>query len=452
MKRSIVEVSMPQHYRDSSLSSLDSLFSNISDSEIRQMADNAVVDYHQHPQPPFRQSHHQTTIDYQQDSQQQQQQQQHSYCSSFDDINNTNVYMTMQEEYDSSTKQPTPGRPKMARILASSSPEISALCRKSSTNSSAALQLLPFDYDNDINHQDLDSNKNDGNTLLNSEQQGLFDFGQVPFQFADQHNSYNLSSDSSNFSMSSSSMESVSYPPVNRTSSASISTWEDPPPRIANRKSTWMKRFGGDNTAQTVSSAAATAASVTTTTTTGTIRRPAYVSVSSPTNEDTSGLNYSGSDMELEAITASLNTIQIYHPEPRRRDSLSSYASAPTRSPTPYGQSAVGQAPSSCGAGIQRPTLHRRISYDSLPTPEMIMYETVPLETSLPSPLPPPPLPPPPPPPLPALLQRSSSDRLFPPSSPLLNNRHSSGSSTGSRHRRNTTQIVMPPIKPAVTS
>lgn len=443
---------MPQHYRDSSLSSLDSLFSNISDSEVRQLADSALSSDH-HQQQPYHHHHHHnhhhppppnyhTTIDFQQ-------QQQQLYCTSFDDVNNNSCgYMSLQEEYDSSTKQPTPGRPKMARILSSSSPEISALCRKSFPNPSAALQLPSFDYDNDAERQDL-YNGNSSSNILNNEQQGLFDFEQTPFDVGgDQHNPYTLSSDSSNFSMSSSSLESVSYPPVNRTSSASISTWEDAPPRVTNRKTPWIKRFSGNSTAPTASSTTATAASVTTTTTTGTAPRPVYVSVGSPTNEDTSALNYSGSDLELEAITASLNTIQLYHPEPRRRDSLSSYASAPTRS-SPLvlpGQCAIGvAAPSSA---LQKPSLHRRISYDSLPTPEMIMYETIPLNTSLP------PAPPPPPPstPPPALLKRSASDRYMPPSaSPLLNNRHSSGSSTGSRHRRNTTQIIMPPTKPVAS-
>ena len=141
---------------------------------------------------------------------------------------------------------------------------------------------------------------------------------------------------------------------------------------------------------------------------------------------------------------SSLNTIQLYQPEPIvRLNSASSFASAPTRTST------LGTVCTS-GGGLQRPSLHRRISYDSLPTPEMIMYETVPLNASLP---PPPTLlqpPPPPPTPPPALIQRSSSDRLvLPPSaSPLLNNPRSSNSSVGSRHRRNTTQIIMPPTKP----
>jgi hypothetical protein len=313
-----------------------------------------------------------------------------------------------------------------------------------------------FEYDNDdddLNHKPpvCFGFHNATSTWHDDDDPAIYDFPAVN-SHGQRNNAYNLSSDSSNFSMSSSSMESVSYRAANRNSSASISTWEDPPPSsYTNRRAALAsKRFSGSCTVPTASSTTATAASITTTTTSETNRpRPVYVNVGSPNNEETFGLNYSGSDLELEVITASLNTIQIYQPEPRvRLNSASSFASAPTRSSTIGTVTTTGCG----GTGLNRASLHRRMSYDSLPTPEMIMYETVPLNSSLPPP--PtlslsPPHPPTPPPVQHSIIQRSASTGLvLPPSaSPLLSHR-SSGSSVGSRHRRNTTQIVMPPMKP----
>lgn len=391
MKRSIVEVNLPQHSRDSSLSSLESVFSNFSETEVREASETtAFYDVHEHL----------SALDYEE------------YISYEDYYLNNNIFTTMQEEYDNSTKQPTPGRPKMARVIATSSPEISALCRKSYPPPSS-LQSPSFEYGTDFEQQEM---------------RAINNVPRHPFSRNHRHqqDTYSLSSDSSNFSMSSSSMESLSYAPVNQASSASISTWEDRPKKLASRKVPGNVRLRSNSTVPTAASTTGTHASFATSASYGTAERQVYVRVGSPSNENRCQLNYSGTDLDLEAVTSSLNTIQIYQPEPRRRDSTSSFCSA---APTHL----------SCASGsVRRPSLHRRLSYDSLPTPEMIMYESAPLG-----------LPPPPPPPLP--FERSASERISPnvsfPSSPIP--QHHPSPRGG--HRRNTSQIIMPPTKPLVS-
>lgn len=391
MKRSIVEVNMRQHSRDSSLSSLESVFSNFTEAEVREVSETTTFyDFHYQLSDP----------DYQE------------YVSYEDYYLNNNIFNSMQEEYDNSTKQPTPGRPKMARVIATSSPEISALCRKSYPAPSTPQQAPSFEYGTDFEQQEM---------------RAINNVPRHPFSRSHfQGDTYSLSSDSSNFSMSSSSMESLSYAPVNQTSSASISTWEDRPRKIASRKTVCNVRLRSNSTVPTASSTTGTYASIATSASYGTAERQVYIRVGSPSNDDRCESHDNGRDLDLEAVTSSLNTIQIYHPEPRRRDSTSSFCSAPTHL--------------SCASGsLRRPSLHRRLSYDSLPTPEMIMYESVPL--GLP--------PPPPPPPLP--FERSSSDRIATslsfPSSPIPQHLPSPRGS----HRRNTSQIIMPPTKPLVS-
>ena len=355
---------MPKHYRDNSLSSLESFVSHCSNAE------ESII---QAPQ--------EEPINHLFDQQQ---------YASFDEISTT--FSNMQEEYNSSTKQPTPGRPKMARILATSSPEISALCRKTFSNPTGGICLPPFELDNDSKDEN-------------------------PFRISNaQYDPYTFSSDSSNFSMSSSSLESHVYPPENIASSASFSTWEIP--SSVNQLDTktaqaWVKSSSGNATERTAGSTTTGARSSIKSTKPP---KPLYVNVSSPHLDEPDGLNY-GSDWELEeALSKSLNNMQLFHPEPWRRDSLSSLNSAPT----PHSAKVV------CG-GHQRPTLHRRLSFDQLPTPDMIMNEPVVTSSSLLQP---------------ALLTRSASDRPhnFPLSSVGVPRR---------QHRRNTTQlIVQSPLKP----
>lgn len=367
MKRSIVDVNTPQHYRDSSLSSLESLISNCSE------ARTTIFE----------------TLNLDTINNIEEQNQFHSY----EEISCT--FTNMQDEYNSSTKQPTPGRPKMARVLATSSPEITALCRKSFPLPSGIVSSESFDRDND--------NKDENLYNLSSKQ----------------YDPYTFSSDSSNFSMSSSSMESHSYPPPpNHPSSTSVSTWE-PPPSITplNKKATavWMKSASGNTTART---AASTITGVRSKKKCGIppSPKPLYVNIGAPSNDDNDGLNY-GSDWELEeALSKSLNNMQLFHPEPWRRDSLSSLNSAPTP-----------RTPVTTSGGVQRPTLHRRISFDQLPTPEMIMNEPMPVNTTSTTLHP-------------SMLLRSTSDR------PHMVPLHISGSigSAGKRqHRRNTTQLIV---------
>lgn len=427
MKRSIVEVNMPQHYRDSSLSSLDSVFSTFSDLIGGGGQNESIAsDYHRQPLQHHFQFH--TTID----SNHQQS------CPSEGDAGSSN-YITMQEEYDSSTKQPTPGRPKMVRVVAKTSPEISALCRKSYPSPPIPpLSPLPSQVQSEQNE--------------NTSQQDSSRYMQIvgnPRNIENNNDSYNLSSDSSNFSMSSSSMESFTYNPVNHTSSISTgTTWEETQAQRERirKKEAWIKRStSGGNTLRTAASTTGgtTSASITTMTTNGTARRPDYVSVRGPfSNDETRVLNYSGSDLELEAVTASLNTIQLYHPEPRvRRDSFSSYCSAPT-----------GGLHSSCVSLTGRHSLHRRLSYDQLPTPEMIMYESFPLEERTTASVQQshhPSQPPPPPPPLsPMPVRPTLSYELSPGtgSCPGIPHDRKQG-----HHRRNTTHIIMPPLKPVIS-